>query len=286
MTQNTAEIPVEKIRPNPFQPRLHFPETAQRELQESIRRNGLIQPITVRQNGEEYELLAGERRFRAVSDLGLPTISAYVRVLSDEEMRTLSIIENVQREELNPIDLARSYRSLANDLGFSQEKIASQIGKNRSTVANTLRLLELPEDIQKLVSGFRLSSGHARALLPLKDSSRLKGFVDRLIENDWSVRQTERKVKSLLEGKGGGTGVSTTKKITNVKDPNVRALEEQLASHLQTQVEIWGETEGSIQIHFTDVREFNRVFNMILEEEREEEDDFEGEEDFPEDSNL
>jgi len=282
MTQKTAEIPVEKVRPNPFQPRLNFPETAQRELQESIRRNGLIQPITVREVDGSYELLAGERRFRAVSDLGLPTVAAHVRALNDEEMRTLSIIENVQREELNPIDLARSYRSLADDLGFSQEKIASQIGKNRSTVANTLRLLELPEATQKLVSAFRLSPGHARALLPLKESSRIKGLVDKIIANEWSVRQVEKKVKSLVDGKGGSSN-SPAKTGSGAKDPNVKALEEQLASHLQTQVEIWGETEGSIQIHFSDVLEFNRVFNMILEEER---DEFEGEEDFPQEESL
>jgi len=277
MTQKSAEIPVDRVRSNPFQPRLHFPEAAQRELQESIRLNGLIQPITVREVEGGYELLAGERRFRAVSDLGLPTIAAHIRVLSDEEMRTLSIIENVQREDLNPIDLAKSYRSLANDLGYSQEKIASQIGKNRSTVANTLRLLELPDEVQKMVSAFKLSSGHARALLPLKDSPRLKGLVDRILANEWSVRQVETKVKGLLDGKGKSR--SLTKPFTKVKDPNVRALEEQLASHLQTKVEIWGETEGSILVHFSDVREFNRVFNLILEEERDEE-EFEDEEDF------
>ena len=272
---------MERVRPNPFQPRLHFPETAQRELQESIRRNGLIQPITVREVEDGFELLAGERRFRAISDLGLPTISAYVRDLNDEEMRTLSIIENVQREELNPIDLARSYRSLSEDLGFSQEKIAAQIGKNRSTVANTLRLLDLPDEVQRMVSSFSLSPGHARALLPLKESPRLKTLISRIIENDWSVRQTEKKVKSLVGGKSS-SGKGLDKPVTNVKDPNVRALEEQLAAHLQTQVEIWGEKEGSIQVHFTDVREFNRVFNLILEEEKDE-DDFESEEDFSDD---
>jgi ParB family transcriptional regulator, chromosome partitioning protein len=270
MSQITTEISIDRIDPNPFQPRTRFPEKAQHELMESIRRNGLIQPIVVRQKGERYQLLAGERRFRAVQDIGLPTITAHVRDLSDEEMRTLSILENVQREDLNPIDLAKSYKVLVDDLGYSQEKIAHQISRDRSTIANCMRLLELPDKIQIDLSNYKISAGHARALLALKDSPKIYSLRDKIIENHWSVRETERKVKLALQGSGQKKSTTTTIKA---KDPNVKALEEQLAEHLETHVEIWGETEGSIQISFASVREFNRIFNLILEREREEEDD-------------
>ena len=270
MAQITTEISIDRIDPNPFQPRTRFPEKAQRELMESIRLNGLIQPIVIRQAGERYQLLAGERRFRAVKELGFPTITAHVKKMSDEEMRTLSILENVQREDLNPIDLAKSYKALVNDLGYSQEKIAQQISRDRSTIANSLRLLELPEKIQIDLSDFRISAGHARALLPLKDSPKIYVMRDKIVENNWSVRETERKVKSALQSSRETSPNGA--KPTPTKDPNIKALEEQLCEHLETKVEIWGETEGSIQISFASIREFNRIFNVILEREREEED--------------
>jgi ParB family transcriptional regulator, chromosome partitioning protein len=270
MLQTTTEISIEKISPNPFQPRTRFPEKAQHELMESIRRNGLIQPIVVREQGDRFELLAGERRFRAVKDLGLPTISAHIKTLNDEEMMTLSILENVQREDLNPIDLAKSYKALIDDLGYSHDNIAHQISRDRSTIANILRLLELPEKIQIDLSNYKMSAGHARALLPLKDSPKIHSLRDKLIENHWSVRETEKKVKAALQGtRNSNSGTSLPKP----KDPNVRALEEQLGEHLETKVEIWGETEGSIQISFSSVRDFNRIFNLILEREREEDEE-------------
>jgi ParB family chromosome partitioning protein len=272
MAQNTTEISVGRIRPNPYQPRKNFPEKAQRELMESIQRNGLIQPIVVREAGEDYELLAGERRLRSVQDLGLPTITAHVRVLSDEEMRTLSILENVQREDLNPIDLALSYKSLVDELGYTHDKIAHQISKDRSTVANALRLLELPDFVQDDVVNEKISAGHARALIPLKESPKLRSLRDKIVSENWSVRETERQVKSTT-GKGRASKPTGPIASPKAKDPNVKALEDQLGEHLETKVEIWGETEGSIQISFTSVREFNRIFNMVLEREREEDED-------------
>lgn len=274
MTQTSKDIPVSRVTPNPYQPREHFPEKAQRELQESIRSNGLIQPIVVRAIGEDYQILAGERRFRAVTDLGLPTITAIIQELSDEEMQTLSIIENIQREDLNPMDLARSYQSLVDELEYSREGIAKKLGKDRSTVANTLRLLELPKEIQKLVESQELSAGHARALHPLKDSPKARNLAKKIVENGWSVRETERKVKQTLSGAPARPAPGFTK-VNQTKDPNVQALEEQMSTHLQTRVEIWGESEGSIQISFSDVRDFNRIFNLILEKES-----YDDEEDF------
>lgn len=272
MKQVTTEISVDKVRPNPYQPRTRFPEKVQHELMESIRQNGLIQPIVVRKVGEQFELLAGERRLRAMKDLGLPTITAHIRELSEEEMRTLSILENVQREDLNPIDLAKSYRSLITEMDYTQDKLAQKISKDRSTIANALRLLELPDKIQTDLSNLSISAGHARALLPLKDSPKVYGLRDKIVNEQWSVRETEKKVKAAL-GKGNQGSAGLKPKPKKTKDPNVTALEEQLSEHLETPVEIWGETEGSIQISFASVKDFNRIFNLILEKEFEDDDE-------------
>jgi ParB family chromosome partitioning protein len=267
MKQNTTEVSVDRVRPNPYQPRTRFPEKVQHELMESIRQNGLVQPIVVRKAGDEFELLAGERRLRAMKDLGLPTITAHIRELNDEEMRTLSILENVQREDLNPIDLAKSYKALIEEVEYTQDKLASKLGKDRSTIANTLRLLELPEKIQNECSSQKISAGHARALLPLKDSPKVFALLERIAKEKWSVRETEKKVKAAM-GQGSTTGPNKPSPKKQ-KDPNVIALEEQLSEHLDTKVEIWGETEGSIQVHFSSVKDFNRIFNLVLEKELE-----------------
>jgi len=269
MQESSISISIDKIEANPFQPRKVFDDKSQRELTESIKRNGLIQPIVVRKNGEGYQILAGERRFRATQSIGLPTIHAIVREIDDEEMQTLSIIENLQREDLNPIELAESLQGLVRDLGYSQDKLASQLGKDRSTITNNLRLLDLPEEIKGDVSNKKLTSGHARALLPLKDSPKIYILRDNIISKKWSVRETERKVKDAIKNKA--EILDPPKK--EGKDPNIKALEEQLGDHLGTKVEIWGETEGSIQISFTNVIEFNRIFNLVLEQEKDE--DFE-----------
>jgi ParB family chromosome partitioning protein len=184
-------------------------------------------------------------------------------------MHTLSIIENLQREDLKPIELAERMQSLIRDLNYSQDKVASQLGKDRSTVTNTLRLLELPEEIKKDVVSKKLSSGHARALLSLKDSPKIHFIRDQILAKKWSVRETEKKVKEAIKGSDKKSNPAATK----TKDPNIKALEEQLSEHLGTPVEIWGETEGSIQISFKNVIDFNRIFNLILEKERDE--DFE-----------
>ena len=263
MSETATDIPVDRIDPNPFQPRTHFPDKEQRELLESIRKNGLIQPIVIRKHEERYQLLAGERRLRAIKDLGLPLVRALVRDLNDEEMQVQSIIENVQREDLSPIDLGKSYQALITQLDFTQERVAAQLGKDRSTVANILRLLDLPEDIQNDISGKKISSGHGRALLPLKGSPKIFILRDQIITKQLSVRETERKVKKLLSAPEKNPEQAISKK----KDPNIAALEEQLSVHLSSKVEIWGENEGSIQIPFGDIRDFNRIFNLILEAE-------------------
>lgn len=264
MSQSSTEIPLSKITPNPFQPRKTFPEKEQRELRESIKQNGLIQPIVLRKNGDEYQILAGERRYRAFEQLGLPTVPATVKVLNDEEMQTLSIIENIQREDIAPIELAQSYKALLNSASHTQDSLAEKLGKDRSTVANVLRLLDLPEDIQNDINRRAISAGHGRALLPLKGSNKIYTLRDQIIKKKLSVRETERKVKSITKD-----GTDNEPRISTLsKDVNILALEKQMMERLETKVEIWGEKEGSIQINFSDIKEFNRIFNAIMEEDK------------------
>lgn len=267
--KHSIETPISQIDPNPYQPRVEFPEKAQRELQESIEKNGLIQPIVIRQVNDRYQILAGERRLKAFRNLGYPTIPAIVKMYSDEEMRVLSLIENVQREELSAIEIAKSYRALIEDLGYTQDRIASQLGKERSTVANQMRLLGLPIEIQEDISKRRLSAGHARALLPLKESKKIFSLRDEILKKNLSVRDVEKRAKKLLKP---GNGKAHAPSEVQTKDPNVRALEEQLCTRLNTRVEIWGDNEGSIQIAYDNVQEFNRIFNAIMESESDEDD--------------
>jgi ParB family transcriptional regulator, chromosome partitioning protein len=262
MAQASTEIPLEKIEPNPFQPRKTFPEKEQRELRESIKNNGLIQPIIVRQIKDSYQILAGERRFRAFEGLGIPTIPANIKVINDEEMKTLSILENIQREDIAPIELALSYKNLLEHSSYTQEDLANKLGKERSTITNAMRLLDLPQSIQEDINNKFISAGHGRALLPLKDPRTIKSIRNQIVKKKLSVRETERKVKGFLKPKTEKSNISTRK-----KDVNIIALEKQIMERLSTPVEIWGEKEGSIQINFSSVTDFNRIFNAIMETE-------------------
>jgi ParB family transcriptional regulator, chromosome partitioning protein len=264
MKQASTEIPLEKIEPNPFQPRITFPEKEQRELQESIKNNGLIQPIVVRQIKENFQILAGERRFRAFEALGIPTIPAVVKTLNDDEMKTMSIIENIQREDIAPIELARSYKSLIESSTMTQDELSTKIGKERSTIANSIRLLDLPHSIQEDINQKIISAGHGRTLLPLKDPGVIKTIRNMIVKNKLSVRETEKKVRSFLKPKKEKSKISTRK-----KDVDIVALENQIMERLETAVEIWGEKEGSIQINFSSITDFNRIFNAIMEEDKE-----------------
>jgi ParB family transcriptional regulator, chromosome partitioning protein len=263
MKQASTEIPTDKIDPNPFQPRKSFPEREQRELSESIKNNGLIQPIILRQIKERYQILAGERRYRAFVSLGIPTIPAVVKVLNDEEMKTLSIIENIQREDVAPIELAKSYKDLISTSSYTQEDLATKLGKERSTISNSIRLLDLPLSIQEDINNKVISAGHGRAMLPLKDINMIRTLKNQIVKTKLSVRDTEKKVRGLLNPKKEKSPVSTLK-----KDVNIVALEKQLMERLNTKVEIWGDKSGSIQINFNDVTDFNRVFNAIMEVDR------------------
>lgn len=197
--QGAAGIPLRDIEPNPHQPRTYFDEGALAELSESIRQNGVITPITVRKTGETYQIIAGERRWRASRLAGLEEIPAVVLEVDEQTGYLLALIENLQREDLNPMEEAEGYKRLMDELSLTQEGVAERVGRSRPAVANAMRLLALPEQVRDLVVDGTLSAGHARTLLPLSDGERMYKVAQTVLERDLSVRDTERLVKRLCE---------------------------------------------------------------------------------------
>jgi len=203
---DSFEIPVDAIEANPYQPRTQFDNTALDELKESIRVQGVIQPIAVRKTGDKYQLISGERRLKASRMAGLKTIPAYIREASDSQMLELGIIENVQRENLNPMEIAMAYRRLLDECQLKQEELAGRVGKDRTTVNNYLRLLSLPEIVQEGLAARKLSMGHARALLGVENTDQLLRLYEEVVSRELSVRKVEELVKSLqAENRSGAT---------------------------------------------------------------------------------
>jgi len=196
----TKELPLVRIKPNPFQPRRQFHEDALEELAQSIRVNGIIQPIVVRRAGDEYQIIAGERRWRAAQLAGLTTVPVNVQELADDKLLEIALIENIQREDLNPIELAEAFERMVNELQLSHEEIGRRTGKDRVTVTNTIRLLQLPPEVQQIVSSGKMSAGHARALIGVKDPDRQKSLAYSVIAENWTVRQIEKAVKDTVQG--------------------------------------------------------------------------------------
>lgn len=192
-----AEIPVGSIVPNPHQPRLHFDEVKLQELADSIKEHGILQPIVVSKNGEQYEIIAGERRFQAAKRIGLATVPVVIRDVTEQQKLELAIIENVQRHNLNPIEEAKAYLRLVDEFSLSQEGVAEKMGKSRSVVANTLRLLQLPIEIQRAVAEGKISEGHAKALLAIENPEKQRAVFDLIIKEELTVRETEQKVRSI-----------------------------------------------------------------------------------------
>ena len=255
-------IRLDSIVPNPLQPRQEFAPAELEELANSIRENGLLQPLLVRPshsaNGQ-YELVAGERRFRAVTSLGWEEAAAIVREVEDDALLVLALVENLQREALNPLEEAEGYRSLTDRFGMTQEQIARAVGRERSTVANLLRLLKLPPSIRKLLKEGRLSMGHARALLAIEDPVRAGDLAKRAADEGWSVREVEKR------STGRKPQRADAKLNGSTADPVLRALEEALREHLSTRVQLRGgaKGKGSIEIPFDTAEEFERVFALI-----------------------
>ncbi len=250
------EIDLDLIRPNGLQPRARFEKEKLEELAASIAANGVIQPVIVRRDGDTFELVAGERRWRAARIAGLGRIPALVQDLSDEKALELALVENIQRDELSAVEEAQAYQLLVDRFQLSQEEVARRVGRSRSAVANTLRLLKLPAEIQRSVVDGELSMGHARALLPLprKDQMDLAGGVQ---AHGWSVREVERRAKKLMEGPPPSPARP---------DPNVEAAARRLEERWKTRVEIRArQGKGRIVLHFHSQDELDRIYQALLE---------------------
>jgi len=224
------EVDTDLLRPNPFQPRAHVDDTRLDELTRSIRANGIIQPVIVRRTGDRYEIIAGERRWRAAQRAGLLRVPVIVRDVPDDRLLEVALIENIQREDLNPVEEASAYRRLGDEFHLTQEQIAEAVGRDRSSVANYLRLLRLPEEVRAEIASGRLAMGHARALLALPDDQAQRRTAREVIARGLSVRETEALVKKLTSPPAPATRRAT--------DPNTRAAEERLRFTLGTRVRI------------------------------------------------
>src|SRR5215217_4526764 len=216
-SEDFLEIDIDLIEPSPGQPRTHFDEGRLEELAQSIRSNGIVQPVLVRRRGARYQLIAGERRWRAAQRAGLQRIPAVVREIPDDKLLELALIENIQRQELNAIEEAHAYKRLIETLGLTQETVAQRVGRDRSFVTNYLRLLRLPEDIQQMVEDNKLSMGHARALLGVDEPEVQRKLAKEVIAKGLSVRQTERTIKRIVEGE------EIVNAPASKEDPNFRA---------------------------------------------------------------
>ena len=254
--QGVRNIPIEKLKANKYQPREEFNQEALNDLAASIKEKGFIQPVLVRFKNNEYELIAGERRLRAAKKLGYKEIPAIIKEASDLDSLELSIIENIQRENLNPIDQAKAYKRLQDEFDMTQEKVADTIGKDRATVANILRLLNLPAKIQEYVSRGTISMGHARAILSLTKEAEQVRLCTKVIKDDLSVRDTESYAKKMA--------LSRHKAKTNETDPNLNSLEQELREIFGTKVKILkAKKGGKIEIEFYSDADLQRVITLL-----------------------
>jgi ParB family chromosome partitioning protein len=255
---NVFECPIEKIVPQKGQPRQHFDKERLEELAHSIREHGLLEPLVVRRRGEEYELIAGERRWRAAQRAGLREVLVVVRDVSAKDAFELALIENIQREDLNPVEFAEAMQRLIDEHGYTQETLADRVGKDRSTVANALRLLKLPEKIRRLVVTGELSEGHGRALLGAKDEHTLNALAEKVASGRLSVRQTEALVRAARpEGAGS--------KKPKGKTPAVKDLEARLTRKLGTRCEVRDrDGKGEIVVAYSSLDELDRILEALL----------------------
>lgn len=254
-----TEVDVESIVPGPMQPRTHFDEGSLEGLADSIRTHGVVQPLLVRRQGERYELIAGERRWRAARLAGLSKVPVVVKDVPDKDLLEIALIENIQREDLNPIEEAQAYRRLIENVGLTQEALAARVGRDRSYITNYLRLLKLPDDLQQLVVEGRLSTGHARTILGLPHVDQQRRLARQVIDGALSVRATEHLVRKAIDG--------TPTKTASAVDPNIRAAETKLRRALGTQVRIVqlrGEGQGKVEISFFSNQDLDRIYNLLL----------------------
>jgi ParB family chromosome partitioning protein len=256
-------LDVDRIQPSQYQPRMDF--AGLEGLVESIRENGIVQPVVVRQEGERYELIAGERRWRAAQLAGMTRLPVVIRKVAQDRVLELALVENIQRKDLNPIEEARAYDLLIGQMNLSQAEVAKRVGRERSSVANSLRLLKLPEKIQRMLQDGGLTTGHAKAIVAISDAATQIRVADEVVRRLLSVRETETLVarmqsQEVAEKAGHAAGAAA-----QVEDPNVRAAEEQLQHRLGTKVRIVRRGErGKIEIEFYSAEELDRLFTAIV----------------------
>jgi ParB family chromosome partitioning protein len=262
-----ADIPTAEIRPNPQQPREHFDEEALAALADSIREVGVLQPVLVRaaENGG-FELIAGERRWRAARRVGLQTVPAIVRVADDATMLQHAIVENIQREELNPLEEAAAYQQLIEDFSLTHDDVATKVGKSRATITNTLRLLQLPPSIQRYVKEGALRAGHARALLGTPDRAFQEQLAKRAVAEDLSVRELEDAVRLREETPAAKAVAANAQTASKLRPPGLLELEELLGDYLETRVRItMGPRHGRVQIDFANLEDLERIYRVMTQ---------------------
>ena len=253
-------VAINTIDPNPLQPRRVFDAAALAELAQSIKANGIVQPLVVRRAGERYQLVAGERRLRAAKLAALERVPVVVRDIPDDRLLEITLIENIQREDLNPIETAVAFDRLGQELNLTAEQVGMRTGKDRSTILNLTRLLQLPPDLQEMVGDRRLSQGHARSLLSLPTLDLQREVARRAVVHGWSVRETERVTQKMIEGR-------RTKDVDEVQsDPNVKAAIEELERALGTKVRIIEKPRrgGRIEIDYYSQEDLDRIYGVIV----------------------
>jgi ParB family chromosome partitioning protein len=255
-----VELPIDAIKPNPLQPRTVFQPERLAELAQSIRSNGVIQPLIVRKAGNHYELVAGERRWRAARMAALEKVPVVIHDLADERLLEISLIENIQREDLNPIEVAQAFDRMGRELSLSHEEIGRRTGKDRTTVTNMMRLLRLPDQVQLLLAERRLSMGHARAVLALPEPELQLELANRAASQGYSVRQVERLVQKMTEPREPNSSVEAE------QDPNIKAAAEELERALGTRVRIIEKSSqrGKVEIEYYSQEDLQRVYEVIV----------------------
>jgi len=253
----STSLPIERVKRGTYQPRINFDQEAHKELVDSIKKQGVIQPVIVRPAGGDYELIAGERRLRAAQDAGLTTIPAIIRESSNKEAMEIALIENVLRENLDPIEEAKGYNRLIKEFGLTQDAIAEEMGIQRSSLANSLRLLRLPENIKELISQNLISVGHAKVLLALADESQLEQICKQIVNKSLSVRETERLIERFRTK-------PVHKRLRARKDPQLSSIEDEMKRKLGTSVKLWqGAKAGKIIIEYYSKDDLERIIDLL-----------------------
>ncbi|MGD1008687.1 MAG: ParB/RepB/Spo0J family partition protein [Candidatus Aminicenantales bacterium] len=251
-----AEVEIDEIKPNPFQPRMKFDDQSIEELAQSIRESGVVQPVIVTPEDDHYKIIVGERRWRAAQKAGLRKIPVLIRNVPREKQLEISLIENIHREELNPLEIGQAYQRLMDEQGYTQQEVAEKVGKDRTSVTNYVRLLKLPQEIQDHVNGGEISMGHARALLALEEASAQLFACRQVVDKGLSVRNTEKLVNRLKE--------RPPRTQRHLEDPDLRALQEEMLKILGTKVLISGSrTKGVLKIFYFSLDDLNRIYDRV-----------------------